>query len=165
MSKPHLPADMRRLLLDQPGPLCTSAIINEQAAIIVKAERATCEGLRGPIPIGYRAELGMYPSGAAIRLAIDFFDHPDDPLSMDTFLNVAQADHLRLLRVLAAQPVIVIHLFDEAIDYVISKVINHRGASRSELDTLIEMARQHNTTIARVDWPTAKAAMMKDRPI
>lgn len=165
MTKPRLPADLRRLLLDQPGAVCSCAIVNGQAAIIVKAERATCEGLRGPIPIGYRPELGMYPSGAAIRLAIDFYDQPGNPLSLDTFLNVAAADDLRLLRVLAAQPVIVIHLFDEAIEYVISKQITHRETSRSELGTLIEQARQHNTTIAVMDWPTAKAAMMKDRPI
>jgi hypothetical protein len=67
MTKPRLPADLRRLLLDQPGAFCSSAILNEQAAILVKAERATCEGLRGPIRIGYRAELGMYSSGAASR--------------------------------------------------------------------------------------------------
>ena len=166
MSKPRLPADVRQLLLAQPGPLCTSLLINEQAAIVVKAPRATCEGLRGPIPIGYRPEAGFYPSGAVIRLVLDFFDKPDDPLGLDTFLNVASADHLQLLRVLQAQPAIIVHLFDDAaIEYQYSKQISHRPGSRSELGDLIDLAILHDKALERIDFDAAKAAMMLERPL
>jgi hypothetical protein len=166
MSKIHLPDDFRRALLAQPGPLCTSVIMNEQAAIIFKAKRAICERLRGPIPIEHRPELGRYPSGAVLRLVIYFHDHPGNHISMDTFFNVVVPGDLRLLHMLAGQPVIVIHFIaEETIDYVFSKEFSHSEENRSELDTMIEMACQHNTTIARVDWPAAKAAMRKDRPL
>jgi hypothetical protein len=166
MTKPHLPADVRRLLKATPGPVCSCDLINGLTAIIVKLDPLTIAGLRGPIPIGYRPELGLYPTGAAIRLVIDFYDHPDRPLGLDTFLDPAGADHLRLLRTLAGQPQIVIHLFDDdTIAYAYSKAITHRETSRAELRARIDQALAHTATIGRGDFNATKAAMMKDRPL
>lgn len=166
MAKPHIPSDMKRIMKAQPGPFCSCLMINDQAGVIVKADRKTISGLRGTIPIGYRSELGLYPSGAVVRLVFDFYDQPDNPLTMDTFLNPGGADDLRFLRTLATQPAIVIHLFeDSAIEYQYSKQINHRETSRAELSRLIEMALEHDATIERIDFAAAKAAMMKDQPV
>jgi hypothetical protein len=165
-SKPQLSADVRRLLRANSSPVCSCVIVNDQAVIIVKLDRAKITGLRQSVPIGYWLAAGFYPTGAVIRLTISFFDQPGDPIDVATFLNPADDSDLHLLHRLEAQAVIVIHLFeDTANDYVISKEIDQPETSRSELRALIDRAIQHNATLVRLDFAAAQAAMRRGRPL
>ena len=164
LSKPDLSPGIRRLLRANNSPVCACVIVKDQAAIIVKMDRAKITSLRQSVPIGYRPEAGFYATGAVIRLTISFFDQPSNPINVATFLNPADSGDLHLLHMLAAQTEIAIHLYeDTANDYVISKEIDHLETARSELYVLIDRAIQHNGTLGHLSFATAKAAMTHDR--
>lgn len=163
--RPDLPEFYKNALRSSPGTLCTVALINHAAALVVKLDRAAIERLRGPIPIGFRSEAGFFDTGAVIRLVLDFFDQPDSPLLVDTFLSVAAPDDRAVLTSLAQQEMLDIHLFDPRLTYHYSKRIPLRETPRRDLATLVERAHEHNKTVARLDFVATKAAMMRARPI
>lgn len=166
MTTPRISGQLRQALQSVPGPLPVAAIVNATAAIVIKLDRATIRGFRGPILIGYRAELGLYEPGAIVRLVVDFHDQPPDaPFRVDTFLDPDKAEDLRLLRLLTRQATLDIHLLDLRLDYQFSKRIRHRDISRRELADMLAAALVHNAALPAVDFAAAKARMMEDRPL
>lgn len=153
------------ILADLPAPQCVTMEINYLASIVIKLDRATIDGFPYAMPIAYRAECGHFETGAVIRLVFEFHDRPQDPYHADTFLNPGAAADLALLRKLQGQDVLDFHFFDESNSLAKSKRINHREQSRRELGAMIDQALEHNAGLARLDFPAAKAAMLRDRPL
>lgn len=165
MTKPQLPATYQHALRSQPGPQCVAMLVNGLASIVIKLDRHTIADLRGPVPIAFRPELGLFQAGAVVRLAVAFHDRPGSPLEMDTFLNPAAPEGLAILRCLSTQDILDFHLFDMGMEYQLSKRIPLRQVSRSEVASMIDDAHMHNAHLDEIDFPTAKAAMMKERPL
>lgn len=166
MTKIEFPAELKRALTSTPGLVCTAIEINGVCSVVAKLPKSDIRGFDGPIPIGYRAEAGFYPTAAVIRLALDIFDRPDEPFGLEVFFNVADPADLAAARRLSEQDVIDIHFADMAGRYAgLSKQVRHREPHKSEVAAMIDQAVAYNATLAVVDFGPAKAAMMQERPL
>lgn len=162
---PAILANLPAILADLPAPQCVTLEINGLAAVLVKLDRATIDGFPGVMPIAYRAECGLYHSGAVLRLVFELHDRPQEPYQLDTFLNPGEAADLALLRKLQEQDMLDLHFIDESNSLAKSKRIRYREQSRRELGAMTDQALEHNGRLARLDFPAAKAAMMRERPL
>lgn len=163
----QLPYELKRALRAFPGSTAAAAEINGMAAVIVKTTKADAQSAHRPgVPVAFRSELGLYPTAAVVRLALEIHDRPDDPLKLDTFLDPAKSLDYKLLRRLTSQDTLDLHIFDEQISYQYTKRIPFRELPRRELSDLLDAALAHYETIlpAARNWQKARDEMMEDRP-
>lgn len=157
--------DLPEELAAAAAPLCIIWNVNERAAFVVKLDRKTIDGFRGALPIGLRAECGLYPDSAVIRLELAFYDRPAAPYVFDVFLNVMQPMHRALLRMMRDQENIEIHFLGVDNHYALTKSISHPAQNRRELSAMVDRAIEHNCRLSRLDFAAAKTAMLRDRPL
>jgi len=169
-----LPVNVAQVLRMWPEATAVAMEVNDQVAIIVKCERKDAQSAHRPgVPVAFQTMLGLYPdAGAVIRLALEIRDQPGHPLKFETFLNPSQANpdqahDLALLRKLAGQTTLDIHIFDMHINYQYSKRIPFRETPRAELSLLIQQAQELLAGIPEttLNFGKARDQMMAEIPL
>lgn len=163
-----LPANLRQALLAWPGGTALATDVNHETAIIVKADASDLHSARRPgVAVAFQPQLAIYDEGPVFRLYLEIRDRPGQPLSFETFLNPAEQMDYRLLRKLAGQDHLDLHLFDMRLAYLYTKRIAIRPITRNELSAMIDQALAHLETIPshQRNFPKARDAMMADTEI
>lgn len=166
--KNPLPPNVDQALRLIPGPAAIPVESDGETAIIVKTRAADIRGFRGRhVTIAYRFEAGLYPEGAAVRIAFDIHDRPGAPYRGEAFFNPASEFDATLLAHLARQTSLTFHFYDISLRYHFSKLINHRNMVRREVEQLAQMAADHNAAIPadRRNFPQVTYRFQQDNPL
>ncbi len=112
--------------------------------------------------LSFRAEAGLSPSGAAIRLSISFRATRGRPCHFDAYLDPRQSESRYIFRRLMAQDEVQVCLHDPEGNRVGQALIPLTQADRNELARTVMRGIAHNLTVASVDFEKARHCMMRD---
>jgi hypothetical protein len=98
------------------------------ALLVLKARTPELESLGGTFPVGLEHQLFAHPRSPVVRSLITFHDHPDAPLRLETFTNVAAADQRAAFAALADQATIPVLGYDEQLRHRLSKRVTSSAA-------------------------------------
>ena len=119
-----------------------------QGHVIIAAEKAEIEAVRGPSRIVRRLEFYKSFYGPVVRLALSVYPMGGDPLSASTVLNVSQVSGDTALAGLGRQKSIFIHFYasqGDDLTYAFSKEVPNAPEQRSEAKKVLKMARDAYT--------------------
>ena len=107
----------------------------------------------------YQYAGGFYPAGAiiAVRVAIG-------AATAEAWVNPAAPGDLALLERLAGQAQIQAFFYDQESTFRFSRAVLHRPLARRELGYLLDKARKHTETCARLSWEETVRAFSADAP-
>ena len=115
-----------------------------QGHVIIAAEEAEIEAVRGPSRIVRRLEFYKSFYGPVVRLAVSLYPMEGEPLSGGTVLDVSQVSGDTALTGLGRQKSIYIHFYsarDGDLAYAFSKEIPNAPEQRTEAKKVLKMAR------------------------
>ena len=115
-----------------------------QGHVIIAAEKAEIEAVRGPSRIVRRLEFYKSFYGPVVRLAVSLYPMGGEPLSGGTVLDVSQVSGDTALTGLGRQKSIYIHFYsvrDGDLTYAFSKEIPNAPEQRTEAKKVLKMAR------------------------
>jgi hypothetical protein len=135
----------------------------QDVALVAKVDARDIRGFRRA-PVAYRWELGLFPAGPVLCLALTILDDPKRPYGMETFLDVAKEGDLALARRMTRQEHLTLHFYDLQLNYHFSKQIAHREQQRQELAAMIEQALAHLATCEHPDWYAARQEFFRSMP-
>ena len=95
-------------------------------------------------------------------LAMDILDDPNQPFSIETFLDVNKPEDLALAEKLAAQTTLTLLFYDFGLVYQFSKQLRHRRQQQRELARLLRLAFDHLETVAEPDWYAARQRFTRE---
>lgn len=130
-------------------------------AYIVKAPRADINRLCGPVPIGVTHELYYQPTSPVIRTVLVIYDDPENPLLVESFINVGDESQRHDFAALATQDDLLLLFYDEELHLQLGKRVPN-----SAHDMLPEVLRRAEAFLASippdwVDFDRAKAHVMQ----
>jgi hypothetical protein len=143
----------------------THATEDGRTVLIAKAPRTDLASLRGPIPVELRHELYHHPAAPVIRTLLVCHDRPDRPLSLESFINVADPQQRADFAALAEQREVALLGYDETLDHRLSK--RFRLPSGAALTEILRAASFLLSVIPpeQVDFDRAKAAVLSQTTI
>jgi len=126
----------------------------------MKMPGADIQSVRGRVPIWIHQELYAHPAAPVIRMVVTFFDQPESPLALETFINVGDEAQRANLAALADQDELVMLLYDEALTHQLTKVVPYQN--REVTAQILHTAERLLGTVPRehFDFDAAKAAVM-----
>lgn len=120
----ELPAELAEALRDG-DYACLTAGTERGTILVVKAPAREIAAVNGAFPVEPQRQLYQHPAAPVIRLLLRLYDDPSAPLTLETFINVAdpfqRADYSRL----AAQDAIELRFSDEILLLRLTKRISH----------------------------------------
>jgi hypothetical protein len=136
---------------------CIMQETTKGTVFVVKLPASEIDSLRGRIPMHVRHELYEHPAAPVIRTVIRMYDRPENPLGLETFTNVEQADQRGDFARLARQEQLLLLFFDEDLTHRLTK-----ASGNVELETIhriLETADAVRAAIPddRYDFDRAKA--------
>jgi hypothetical protein len=154
----ELPTALAEFLKDQ-DTACLTQATDLGTAIIAKLHTEDIESIRGIIPIIMSQQLYPHPLAPVLRLMFTFLDHPDAPLTLDTYLNIDDPEQLGNAVALASQESLPMFFYDEKLAHTLTKVMPYSG--QEDLENYLELAQELYLRIPReqYDFDAAKAAM------
>lgn len=154
-------------LLSVPGALM--AVMNDMPAFVIKMDRAMtldAPALRSDsITAALEPQLGLYPTGAILRMAVEVTLSNKVQYSFEAFANPAAEDDAPLLAAWTSAPMYATAFCTAAGEPVAVKAMRLRPATQREIAGLLERAQQHNATCTRLDFATSRQRMMADTPL
>src|SRR5687767_8538043 len=108
----QLPADLTAFLRTQ-ETACLTERTNIGTILIVKLPGPEIESARGRVPMLLRHELYDHPASPVIRIVTRIYDQPDRPLSLDTYINVANEAQREAYADLSRQDLLHVFFYDE----------------------------------------------------
>src|SRR3712207_1917012 len=122
----QLPEDLRASLRgqDYAGLLQES---DRGTVFVLKVPNHDAEALRGAFPIGLAHELYRTPTAPVVRLVAGFHDEPEDPLVVETFVNVADQQQRREYELLAHQTELPVLVVDGSATHRFTKLVPVRN--------------------------------------
>ncbi len=155
-----LPPELAQFLKDQDLAALFRAS-DRGTLLVVKAPTVELESLGGTYPIGLDHQLWAHPAGPVVRSLLTFHDHPEMPLRLETFTNVAAPDQHAHFAALAEQERINLLFYDELLRHRLTKQV--RNAAVDHIPTILREAHQLLAAIPpdRRDFDVAKAAIME----
>jgi hypothetical protein len=139
---------------------CLSHNSDRGALYVLKAPALEIASLRGTFPIGLTHELHRHPAAPVIRSVFAFYDQPDQPLRVETFINIADPDQRACFASLAEQDELTLLFYDESLTHCLSKRL--RNTDPAGMRRLLAMADRLRAMIPadRYDFDVAKAAVL-----
>jgi hypothetical protein len=133
---------------------------DQGALYVLKAPASELASLRGTFLIGLTHELHQHPQAPVIRSVLTFYDHPNQPLRFDTFLNIDDPDQRACFASLAARDELTLLFYDEHLAHRLSKRVPN--GDPDAMRRLLALADQVHTMIPsdRYDFAAAKAAVL-----
>jgi hypothetical protein len=155
-----LPPELAEFLKDQ-DYACVTQATDIGTVLVLKIPTPDIQSVRGAIPILLRQELHQHPAAPVIRLVLTFYDQLESPLSLETFINVADEQQRTNFAALAAQEELPMLFYDEALALQLTKVMSYRN--REEAAAILMAAEQLLGSLSseHVDFDQAKAAVME----
>lgn len=154
-------------MLPAPGALMT--VMNDMPAFVVKMDRAMAldaPALRGgSITAALQPQLGLYPTGAILRMAIEVTLTNMVGYSFEAFANPASEDDAPLLTAWMSAQMYAVAFYTAAGEPVAVKALRLRPATQREISGLLEQARRHNATCTRLDFAASRQQMMADTSV
>jgi len=164
-SDPFIPVELTPELADflrrQTGFACVTQATSEGTAYVIRAPAADLVTLRGTMPIGLRHELYEHPSAPVIRTVLTIVDRPQHPLTLETFINVAEEDQRADFAALADQERLILLFYDEQLRHRLAKRVPY--PDRSDVPLLLARADELRAAIpaSRFNFDRAKLAVMR----
>ncbi len=140
---------------------CLTHSSDQGALYIVKAPALEIASLRGRFPIGLTHALHRHPAAPVIRSVLAFYDQPDRPLKMDTFLNIADEDQRACFASLAEQEELTLLFYDETLAHRLSKRVRNGDPAGMRRLLAVADALRAMIPLDHYDYDTAKAAVLR----
>jgi hypothetical protein len=115
-----LPPDMAAFLRTK-EVACLMHETNHGTVFVVKLPATEIQSLGGRVPMHVRHELYQHPAAPVIRTVIRIFDRPENPLGLEMFTNVEEADQRADFARLAGQQNIHLLFYDEQLNHRLTK--------------------------------------------
>jgi hypothetical protein len=156
-----LPTEIRDVFA-QVDKGCLAAETNIGVVHICHAPDIDIQGFADK-PVWYQWQLIKMPTAPLIRLELAIIDQPLNPYKFESFLNVAEADQVRVLNQLANQDELYLVFYGDNLKYRYTKVVAHDAYIRPQLDELIEQATHHWEELPpeQRDFDRAKAEFIR----
>jgi hypothetical protein len=128
---------------------------------VIKAPAAEIERLRGRVPIELRHELYDHPSAPVLRMVLTFFDQPDRPLALETFINVDDPQQRADFAAMAEQEEVGLLFYDDALSHRLTK--SRRAPGRAAVTMVLTRAEALRRAIPsdRYDFDRAKDEVIR----
>lgn len=156
-----LPPDLADFLRASEPYVALFQATDRGTSLVTKLPRFEIESVRGPVPMHLNHVLYSHAAAPVIRSVLTVFDKPDQPLSLETFTNVADQDQRETFASLGWQEEFLLHFYDEQLDWQLSKRVT--GFPQPEvldlIDRAVDLARQMPR--GRFDFDAAKAAVIQ----
>ncbi len=139
---------------------CLTMPTSRGTALIAKLPDGEIDKIGGTFPIQVRHELFGHPAGPVIRLTATLYDDPDDPLLLETFINVDEQDQRDDYAIFAEQEEIPLLFYDQFHRHRLAKTVGN--GSREQIPHVLQAADELLAGIpagAR-DFERAKADVM-----
>lgn len=156
----ELPETLAQFLRGQEYAVVTQAS-DQGTVFVVKSPARELATLGGHVPIHLRHELYQHPQAPVIRTVIRVYDRPENPLALETFINVEQEDQRRDFAALAEQDTLLLAFYDEHLTHRLTKAVGN-GAQQT-IGEILEQADRVRASIApeQYDFDRAKAEVMQ----
>jgi hypothetical protein len=161
--KDSLPDNLARALRAYDSPVAVLTWAGPDVVLVAKVDASDIRGFR-MAPVAYRWELGLFPAGPVLCLAMNILDDPARPYGIETLLDVAKSEDLAIARRMTRQDHLTLDFYDFNLTYHFSKRIAHREKQRQELAAMIERALAHLATCERPDWYAARQEFFRSMP-
>ena len=154
-----LPRELADFLKDRPFACITQAT-DQGTVLVIKAPQREIQSVRGRVPIRVVHELFNHPSAPVIRMTVRVYDQPQNPLALETFINVEDPQQRSDYATLANQETLSMLFYDEALSHRLTKRVNN--VSKEDISQVLEQADRLFASIPkdRFDFDRAKAAVM-----
>jgi hypothetical protein len=156
----ELPPEMADFLKTQEYA-CMLWGTDQGSVYVVKAHRRDIQSLRGNVPVRVLHQLYEHPQAPVIRSLITWFDRPNSPLALESYINVAEPDQRTDFHDLANRPELRFLFYDASLQHRLTKAVpNHDPDIITQIVTTAEQLRAR-IPAARYDFDAAKAAVME----
>lgn len=155
----QLPADLAEFLQGEEYA-CVTAASDQGTVYVIKAHGADIAGVGDRVPLRVRHAVYEHPLAPVIRTVVTLYDHPERPLALETFINVAEADQRTDFAALGDQAALPLLFYDEDLTY--QKGIALPNTQRAAIPAILRRADTVRAGIPaeRYDFDAAKAAVM-----
>ena len=156
----ELPPELADFLRDK-DYACVTQMTDRGTTLVIKMPSADIQSVHGPVPILLRLELYNHPAAPVIRLVFTFYDQPESPLALETFLNVGDEQQRANADALTSQEELPMLFYDEALTHRLSKAMAY-----GTQEEMVEILRAADHLIGSIppehyDFDMAKAAVME----
>ena len=123
------------------------------------------------LPVFWQWTVGLYPTGAPLRLHLAVIDPCNGRNRIDfeaeTFLNPVSPADRRVIEALLGQESIMVHFFDGQMKHRRSTRYKSHQEHVPQIATMIQAADRHLATVnvSQLDFALAKKRMMADCPM
>ncbi len=139
---------------------CLTLPTSRGTALVAKLPDGEIDRIGGTFPIQVRHELFGHPASPVIRLTATLYDDPNDPLLLETFINIGEADQRSDYAAFAEQEEIPLLFYDQRHQHRLAKTVGN--GSREQIPLVLQAADELLAAIpagAR-DFERAKADVM-----
>jgi len=157
----ELPVELREVF-ESAGYGCLPAETNLGVVHVCHAPDADVEGFAGK-PVSYQWQLIEMTTSPLIRLRLAILDRPMTTYEFESFFNVAQDDHARMLAQLANQDRFYLAFYGDDLTHRFTKVVEHDRQQWQYLDELVAGATAclERIPAEQRDFDRAKAEFMR----
>lgn len=164
MSQLLFPPKLKQALKNIPGPAMFARCITGLPTLLVKADmRETFLFTRDRTEIKLVPGLQLYPSGAVIRLYLEFKYLLREGYGLDAYLDPSDKDDQGTLRAFATQPTILIHIFDMKMYYITSRQLENN--QKENIAGSIKNGQNYNNIIDPKDLKFLKSVDQYQREL
>ena len=119
------------------------------------------QSIAGRVPVKVSHDLYEHPNAPVIRTVVKFYDQPDRPLALETFMNVDEPDQWRDFAQLAEQDELLLLFYDESLTHRLTKRV--RNTAGAQMRKILNQADRVRAAISddRYDFDAAKADVMR----
>jgi hypothetical protein len=141
-----------------------------EAGVLLKAPATDIHAWRG-LPVFWQWTVGLYPSGAPLRLHLAVIDPSNGRSRIDfeaeTFLNPVSPADRRVIDALLGQESITVHFFDGQMTHQRSTRYESHQEHVPQIARMIQAADRHLAAlnVSQLDFALAKKRMMADCPM
>jgi hypothetical protein len=155
-----LPPELAAFLKDHTYA-CVPHAMDIGTAFVMKVPGSDIQSVRGVVPVLLHQELYAHPAAPVIRLIFTIYDQPEQPLALETFINITDEEQRTDYAALANQPALPLLFFDEALTHQLTKVVPFHNQQDSA--ALLQTADRLLLLIPERerDFDAAKAAVIR----
>jgi hypothetical protein len=118
----ELPPEMADFLKDKEYACLLWGTV-QGSVFVVKAPAREIQSLRGNIPVHILHQLYQHPQAPVIRTLITWYDRPEQPLALESFINIADPQQQADFTDLARQQELRFLFYDRALRHCLSKLV------------------------------------------
>lgn len=158
-----LPSELAEFLRQQGPYACLTHATDRGTAYIIKTPSKEIRRLHGAVPIAVSHELYYQLTSSVIRTLLIIYDDPENPILLESFINVGDDNQRRDFAALATQDELLLLFYGDDLSLQLGKRV--RNTAQDTLPELLRRAEAFLATIppGRVDFDQAKADVMEPR--